>query len=541
MRYFMYNRKSLEDKERQVLSIESQRRDNERLCERQDDVQVVEILCEEKSAKKTGRPVFTEMIRRVMAGEADGIIAWNPDRLARNPVDGGTIIHLLDLGVLKDLKFATYTFENTPQGKLMLGILLANAKYESDYLSKKVERGMRDRAAVDRWLPNRPVTGYLNAIGKERIIPDPARFPLLRRAFELILGGAHSPRQVWRLATQHWGLTSRDGRPITISGFYNLLGNPFYAGVITWKGRTYEGRHQPLVNLDEFEKVQDLLGRPSRPRPKCREFAYTGLMRCGECGLSITAENKTNRFGTEYVYYHCTRRRRDYECSQPVIEVRDLNAQMLAFLESLYLAPQIEQWVLTRLERAAQDSGRTGEAAQRNAAESLRAVERQLRNLTDLRLRDMVTDEDFLVRKADLDRRRLQLSQAVAKPDDGTWFEPARTVTSFRSHAASAFSSGDEAQKRFIIENVGSNPLLKDKKLSIDARKPFQRLPPDASFPDVCTYVEDVRTFCTDSGNQKSIAKMREIVASQRASSGASPAADTARSAGDRNPASPPG
>jgi hypothetical protein len=45
-----------------------------------------------------------------------------------------------------------------------------------------------------------------------------------------------------------------------------------------------------MATIDEFERVQQLLGRPARPRAKTREFAYTGMIRCGECGFTVTAE-----------------------------------------------------------------------------------------------------------------------------------------------------------------------------------------------------------------------------------------------------------
>ncbi len=67
------------------------------------------------------------MLERIKAGEAQGIIAWHPDRLARNSMDGGQVIFLLDQGRLQDLKFCSYSFENLPQGKFMLGIMFSNS------------------------------------------------------------------------------------------------------------------------------------------------------------------------------------------------------------------------------------------------------------------------------------------------------------------------------------------------------------------------------------------------------------------------------
>src|SRR5829696_3710333 len=144
MKYFVYCRKSMEDEDRQVLSLPSQRAELERAFGSNADIQVIGIILEEsRSARIPGRPVFDEMIRRIKKGEAEGIIAWHPDRLARNSVDGGQIIYMLDTGVLKDLRFPTYTFENTPQGKFMLSIMFTNSKYYSDNLSQNVSRGIR--------------------------------------------------------------------------------------------------------------------------------------------------------------------------------------------------------------------------------------------------------------------------------------------------------------------------------------------------------------------------------------------------------------
>ncbi len=84
-----------------------------------------------------------------------------------------------------------------------------------------------------------------------------------------------------------------------------------------------------MITLEDYERVQAMLGRPGRPRRQTHEFAYTGMIRCGECGFMVTAEHRTNRHGTHYTYYHCTRRRLDYRCRQPYVQVHALEQQIL--------------------------------------------------------------------------------------------------------------------------------------------------------------------------------------------------------------------
>jgi len=141
-KFFLYARKSTDVEDKQILSIEAQITELRGFA-KQNNLNIIDELVEKQSAKIPGRPIFGEMLKRIEHGEADGILAWHPDRLARNSVDGGQIIYLIDCGHITALKFPQFWFEPTPQGKFMLNIAFGQSKYYVDSLSENTKRGLR--------------------------------------------------------------------------------------------------------------------------------------------------------------------------------------------------------------------------------------------------------------------------------------------------------------------------------------------------------------------------------------------------------------
>lgn len=517
MRYFMYCRKSSESEDRQILSIESQQNELRRAFSNDPSIEIVGAYDEAFSAKSPGRPLFDEMMTRIERGEAEGIVAWHPDRLARNSVDGGRIVWFLDRTLIKDLKFATYTFENNPQGKFMLSIFLGQSKYYVDALSENVKRGNRTKVEKG-WRPNKAPLGYLNCPETRTIVIDPERFPLIRKMFDLMLIGAYSPAQIHEMANTEWGLRTvqrkvRGGKPVSLSGIYRILTNPFYAGVLVWNDQIHPGKQEPVVSLEEFEVVQKRLGRPHVARPKKKEFAYTGLIRCGACGLAVTAEEKTNRHGSHYIYYHCSRRNpAPHRCRQPSIQLTDLELQILLFLESIRLPEQQQKWLLTQIRNTKSSCIAHHELRLRSLEKAHAGITKSLDTLTDLRLRDMIGDDDFTRKRAELQQEQLRLrrrlDQGVA--DIGA-FEPFTEFISFSNRAADWFRSGTPEIKRLILKTTGSNPILTDKILNVEARKPFTLFVDVFNISQLRAVVQDVRTLCDDPEFREMVASIREL------------------------------
>lgn len=496
MKYFIYCRKSTESEDRQVLSIESQRNEITRSIAGWPGIEVIKTFEESFSAKAPGRPIFETMLACIEKGEAEGIISWHPDRLARNSLDGGRLIYLLDQGKLKDLKFPSFTFENNPQGKFMLSIIFGYSKYYVDNLSENVKRG--NRAKVERgWRPSKAPLGYLNDKDTRTIVPDVRHFEMVQHIFQLMLTGTHSVRSLLRIVTEEWGYrlpeTGRhQGRPVALSTLYVVLGNPFYAGHFLWNGKLYRGKHQPMITMEEFQRVQELIGRPGTAKPQKHSFPFTGLIRCGACGLRVTAEHKVNRFGSRYLYYHCSKRNVGPRCSQPYIEAKLLHKQLLRFVEQMTIdesiASDISRKVVAEHDAA---SGSHGSAVREAIEREMAALQRQLETLTDMRVRELLSDEDYLARRREADVAIVAAEERLAKQEHSSdWSEPAKLLLAFGEQALSWFVQGTDDIKRSIVTTIGSNYTLTDEKLDGEAEKPFTLRVEQPQFPYTWTLLE---------------------------------------------------
>ena len=139
LRYVAYARKSTDQEEKQITSIEDQLREIERIGA---DCHITKKLTEKRTAKTLGRPVFAEMLQLILDKKVDGIVCWKLNRLARNPIDGGQIIWMLQNGVIKEIRTDDCIY--TPESDMiMLHIHFGMAHQFSLNLSKDIKRGYR--------------------------------------------------------------------------------------------------------------------------------------------------------------------------------------------------------------------------------------------------------------------------------------------------------------------------------------------------------------------------------------------------------------
>ncbi len=327
IRYALYARKSTTSEDRQASSIEDQIRECLEKVATPNNLNVVRVYQESFSAKIADmRDEFNSMVKEIENGRIDGVIAWHPDRLSRNMKEAGAIIDLVDRGLIKDLRFPTFTFENTPAGKMLLGITFVMAKQYSEHLAESVDRGNK-RATEDGEFIGKFKHGYIIDMNRA-FQPDPHNFIKVKHMFEMALAGK-SQKQIreW-INDQDYTVQKRPGGEYEphkwdkddVSKF---LRDPLYTGVLKW-GKTFTDLtetqdFEPMISVNDFLRINKVDSLKSskvlalhRPRGgDIRADLLRNIVYCSKCNKTLTSmiidkrDKETGEIIRSRYYYKC--------------------------------------------------------------------------------------------------------------------------------------------------------------------------------------------------------------------------------------------
>ena len=265
---------------------------------RREGLTVAQWYEERETAARVGRTQFRAMLRDLRRGRLHGLILHKIDRGARNLSDWAALSELADQGI--DVRIAGDTLDlGSRGGRLSADI---QAVVAADYirnLREEVKKGQRGRLKQGLYPWAAPI-GYLDTgTGKPKAI-DPIKGPLIRRAFEAYATGDHSIRTL-RVALADWGLTKRDGRPLSRNMVNAILRRPFYYGLVEVGSEAYAGAHEPLVSRELWDRVQAVLdGRLAKRSYEQRPFVFRRLLECTRCRRHLYAEVQKG-----HTYYRC--------------------------------------------------------------------------------------------------------------------------------------------------------------------------------------------------------------------------------------------
>ena len=474
MKYILYARKSTEEDDRQILSIEAQIFELKEFAAKE-KLEIVASFQEAKTAKEPGRIKFAEMLSLIERGRADGILSWNPDRLARNSVDGGKIIHMIDRGLIKALKFPTFWFEPTPQGLFMLQIAFGQSKYYVDALRENVTRGMRQKVRNGVW-PSKAPLGYLNNPKTRGIDVDTDKAKQIKKIFELYATGKYNLRELAEWC-KRVNFKSNLGNDISIGKIHELLQNVFYISLMKYKGEIHEATHEPLISKKLFDKVQEIMREKGKPqKAKKHNFAFLGLTKC-PCSAAITAEKKIKPSGREYIYYRCTKKKGPCQ-EKHFLRDEKLYQQIKSFLQKVSLSSHDTEIVLAELKKEEVQAKEQAKITVQNLKKDISAIKTKLERLTDAYLAEALELAEYQQTKnalmAEKKTKEEKLSDFERKGNH--WLELTRNWILEANQAKNLASQDNFSEMKNYLKKIGSNRRLAAERLEIDFKKPFDLL-----------------------------------------------------------------
>ena len=473
IKYIAYCRKSTDEPDRQILSIEAQVAELEEHAAKE-NLKIVSFITESKTAKEPGRERFAEVLKEIEDGKADGILSWHPDRLARNSIDGGKIIYLLDTGKLIDLKFPSFWFENTPQGKFMLNIAFGQSKYYVDNLSENVKRGNRQKLRRGEW-PNQAQFGYLNI--NKKIEVDKKRVKYVQKAFQLFATGGYGYTDIRKFFNQN-KIFNKSGHELHLDKVKRILTDPFYYGVMRFCGELYEGKQEPLISKKLFDKCQEVVKLKSRKVKNNKHlFDFLGLVKCGECGGAITAEKHTKYYKrtnrkAEYIYYRCSKKMGT--CSQKYIDKVEIEKQLKAIVLRASLPPHVAKKFLEWADKDANQEKNKSAGIVSTYQFQLKEAEEKTDRLLEGYLDRVISSEDYQKKKNEMVEEKSQLNSKIKEISTNgvEWLEPFQEFVNSAAKAAKIARAKNSCHDLSIMaKTVGSNFFLKDRRLSASFKK----------------------------------------------------------------------
>ncbi len=424
-----------------------------------ENIEVIDIFVEKQTAKVPGRPVFNEMLLRIEQSEASGILAWHPDRLARNSVDGGKIIYLLDTGKIAELKFPTFWCDTTPQGKFMLSIAFSQSKYYVDNLSENIKRGKRNKVKDGIW-PQMSPLGYVNKGGK--IIVDENIAPLIKKTFEAYATGSFTLRQL-RDKFNELGLKRKSGKELAVSNYQKLLKNPIYTGLMLYNGEIHEGKHEPIISKKLFDSVQEVMMRKSKPHSKgLKPFLYRGFFRCGECGCFITTETQKG-----HNYLRCTKRKNP--CSQKYTREEIITSEIQKEIKKVSLPDDWAKWMLAENEKDKLVEAQSSTLFADSTKADISLLDSKIEKLMNAYLENALSLDEYRDMKNKLVNEKQLLKEKLSAFEQkaNNRFELTEKFLKYNIELA---NEGINEEKLHLFKKVGSNFIIEARTVLFEPR-----------------------------------------------------------------------
>lgn len=431
-------------------------------------IEVTRWFEERQTAAKRGRPVFSQMLRLLKRGDADGVIIHKIDRSARNLKDWSDLGELIDAGI--EVHFANESIDlHSRGGRLSADI---QAVVAADYvrnLREETRKGFYGRLKQGFY----PLPAPLGYVDRGKAKPkeiDVTTAPLVRRAFELYATGRYTLVTL-RAELRRRGLRNRRGKAVSLNGISRLLNNPFYIGLIRLQstGERFRGVHTPLITKSLFDRVQAVLTGRTNTRAMRHDMTFRRILRCGRCAYALVGEVQK-----KHVYYRC----HSPGCAGTSMREERIDDAITEALAPLGFSPEEQSYLGEKLPiLRASWAGRR--VAQRDALLLRRkSLEERLNRLTDAYIDQLIDRDAFEQRKEALLLERAETEDQIRQleADETESVDRLEQFLELAGTASRLYKSALGHEKRELLKSITSNLCVDGKTLVIVYRLPFQTI-----------------------------------------------------------------
>lgn len=463
---------------------------------RANDFHIVKLFEDDETAKRTGRAGFGAMVTYIREHkDVNTILAEKTDRLYRN---------LKDHVIIDELGVTAYLIkENEKIGKgasahqrFMHGVKVLMARNYSDNLSEEVQKGLLEKAESSIYPGNQPPIGYkLERIEKKfRPVVDEKNKDFAIKLFEYYATGLYSIEALIQKVKSE-GLfipanvpsTSRM-KTLTKSTMQRILRNPFYYGDFTWNGKLYHGSHEPLIEKELWDKVQETMNRfGSRfTVNKCNtlKFDFRGIFTCGGCGRTMSPYQKIKKSGKRYVYYRCTKF--GTNCTEEQIEEGKIHEEIMEGLAGLQVPENAVEYVTEALKQSLQFKRNTEDKTRKALENEKKRLEKNMDALYEDKLDGTITKEYYEKKVKEWEERIADLDGKIAKYAKANlnYYKIGSSILELANRAQILYKQALPEERQELLAFLLSNSTIKDKKPLIQYKKPFDTIVKRASCSD---------------------------------------------------------
>lgn len=261
------------------------------------------------------RPALKRLLADVEAGKVQRIVVYKMDRLTRSLMDFSRLADLLERHAASIVSVTQQFDTGNSMGRLTLNMLLSFAQFEREMIAERTQHKMAATRRKGKWAGGTPPLGY-NVV-ESRLAINPAEAERVRAIFHLYLEHEAILSVVQAVNARGWrtkSWTTKDGKPNTGVRFekgriHRILTNWHYLGKVNYKGKVYDGEHEPIVDEGTWNRVQQILERNrlnggAHQRTKLGAL-LNGLLVCDVCGAAMIHQPSGSKNGKVHRYYRC--------------------------------------------------------------------------------------------------------------------------------------------------------------------------------------------------------------------------------------------